>query len=104
VADVVAGSIFSDLLRLLRKQGRYVTAGAIAGPTVPLDLRTVYLKHLEIIGSTLDTHQEFADLVSYIEAGKLKPLLARTYPLENIKQAQSDFKKKQFFGKLVIVP
>ena len=104
VADVVGGSMFSVLLRLLRKQGRYVTAGAIAGPTVPLDLRTVYLKHLEIIGSTLGTHQEFAALVSYIEAGKLKPLLAKTYPLENIKQAQSDFKEKQFFGKLVIVP
>jgi NADPH:quinone reductase-like Zn-dependent oxidoreductase len=103
VADVVGGSMFSVLLRLLRKQGRYVTAGAIAGPTVPLDLRTVYLKHLEIIGSTLGTRQEFADLVSYIEARKLKPLLARTYPLENIKQAQSDFKEKQFFGKLVIV-
>ena len=104
VADVVGGSMFSVLLRLLRKQGRYVTAGAIAGPTVRLDLRTVYLKHLEIIGSTLGTHQEFADLVSYIEAGKLKPLLARTYPLENIKQAQRDFKEKRFFGKLVIVP
>ena len=104
VADVVGGSLFSVLLRLLRKQGRYVTAGAIAGPTVRLDLRTVYLKHLEIIGSTLGTHQEFADLVSYIEAGKLKPLLARTYPLENTKQAQRDFKEKQFFGKLVIVP
>ena len=104
VADVVGGSIFADLLRLLRKQGRYVTAGAIAGPTVSLDLRTVYLKHLEIIGSTLGTHQEFADLVSYIETGKLKPLLARTYPLESIKRAQRDFKEKQFFGKLVMIP
>ncbi len=52
----------------------------------------------------LGTHQEFADLVSYIESGKLKPLLARTYPIEKIRQAQSNFKEKQFFGKLVIVP
>lgn len=104
VADVVGGETFSTLLRLLRKQGRYVTAGAIAGPTVRLDLRTVYLKHLEIIGSTLGSHQEFADLVSYIEGGRLVPLLARTYPLEDIKEAQRAFKEKQFFGKLVIVP
>lgn len=104
VADVVGGPMFPVLLRLLRKQGRCVTAGAIAGPTVPLDLRPVYLKHLEIIGSTLGTHQEFADLVSYIEAGKLKPLLAKTYALEHIKQAQREFKSKQFFGKLVVVP
>jgi len=104
VADVVGGSMFSVWLQLLHPQGRYVTAGAIAGPTVTLDLRTVYLKHLEIIGSTLGTHQEFADLVRYIESGKLKPLLAKTYPLADIKQAQSDFKEKQFFGKLVIIP
>lgn len=104
VADVVGGSLFAIWLRLLRQQGRYVTAGAIAGPTVTLDLRTVYLKHLEIIGSTLGTHQEFADLVRYIESGKLKPLLAKTYPLAEIKQAQSDFKGKQFFGKLVLIP
>lgn len=104
VADVVGGHIFPALLHLLRKQGRYVTAGAIAGPKVRLDLRTVYLKHLQIIGSTLGTHEEFADLVRYIEAGKLKPLLARAYPLENIKQAQRDFLEKRFVGKLVIVP
>jgi NADPH:quinone reductase-like Zn-dependent oxidoreductase len=104
VADVVGGEMFSTLLRLLRKKGRYVTVGAIAGPIVRLDLRTVYLKHLEIIGSTLGTRQEFLDLVRYIEARKLKPLLAKAYPLEAIKQAQADFKKKQFFGKLVIVP
>lgn len=99
VADVVGGLIFPDLLRLLRKQGRYITAGALAGPIVSLDLRTVYLKHLEIIGSTLGTHQEFADLVSYIERGRLKTLLAKTDPHEDIKQAQSDFKEKRHFGK-----
>jgi len=104
VADVVAGSTFPTLLKLLRKRGRYVTAGAIAGPMVSLDLRTLYLKHLELIGSTMGTHEEFADLIEYIEAGKLKPLLAKTYPLTEIEQAQKEFKAKQFFGKLVIIP
>ena len=104
VADVVAGSTFPTLLKLLRKRGRYVTAGAIAGPLVQLDLRTLYLKHLELIGSTMGTHEEFADLVEYIESGKLKPLLAKTYPLAEIGQAQEAFKAKQFFGKLVIIP
>lgn len=103
-ADVVGGELFPVLLRILRKGGRCVTAGAIAGPLVNLDLRTVYLKHLEIIGSTLGTRQEFANLVKYIESGKLIPLLAGTYPLKNIRQAQSDFIAKQFFGKLVVVP
>jgi NADPH:quinone reductase-like Zn-dependent oxidoreductase len=89
-------------LRLLRKQGRYVIAGAIAGPVIQLDLRRVYLKHLEIIGSTLGTHSEFAALVRAIEAGRLQPVLAATYPLEKLSQAQQDFQAKGFFGKLVI--
>lgn len=104
VADVVGGEIFSDLLNVLRPLGRYVTAGAIAGPVVQLDLRTLYLKHLELIGSTVGTREEFADLVSLLEEGKLKPLLAGTYPLSEIRRAQKDFERKDFFGKLVLVP
>ena len=104
VADVVGGGIFPDLLNILRPLGRYVTAGAIAGPVVRLDLRTLYLKHLELIGSTVGTHEEFAELVSLIEKGELEPLLAGSYPLSEIKRAQEDFKKKDFFGKLVLVP
>jgi NADPH:quinone reductase-like Zn-dependent oxidoreductase len=104
VADVVGGDAFPDLLRVLRPLGRYVTAGAIAGPFVQLDLRTVYLKHLEMIGSTVGTREEFINLVGYIEEGKVKPLLADTYPLSETKRAQEDFQKKSFFGKLVLVP
>ena len=104
VADVVGGGVFADLLNALRPMGRYVTAGAIAGPVVPLDLRTLYLKQLELIGSTMGTHEEFASLVEHIASGRVKPLLARTYPLSDIRQAQRDFENKNFFGKLVLIP
>jgi NADPH:quinone reductase-like Zn-dependent oxidoreductase len=104
VADLVAGAMFADLLDLLRPEGRYVTAGAIAGPQVELDLRTLYLGHLELIGSTTGTRQEFADLMGYITEGRIKPLLARTYPLADIHRAQQDFMDKKFFGKLVLIP
>jgi NADPH:quinone reductase-like Zn-dependent oxidoreductase len=104
VADVVGGDVFADLLNVLRPMGRYVTAGAIAGPVVRLDLRTLYLKQLELIGSTMGTHEEFANLVEHIASGRIKPLLARTYPLSDIMQAQVDFMNKNFFGKLVLIP
>lgn len=104
VADVVGGDFFTSLLNILRPEGRYVSAGAIAGPLVRLDLRTLYLNHLEMIGSTLGTRKEFSDLVGYIEGGRVKPLLANTYPLAEIKRAQEDFQSKSFFGKLVLVP
>jgi alcohol dehydrogenase len=104
VADLVAGAMFPDLLNLLRPEGRYVTAGAIAGPMVELDLRTLYLSHLEIIGTTMGTRKEFTDLMGYITEGRIKPLLARIYPLEDIQRAQQDFLDKKFFGKLVLIP
>jgi alcohol dehydrogenase len=104
VADVVGGPMFKDLIQLLRPEGRYTTAGAIAGPLVQLDLRTVYLKHLELHGSSQGTRQAFRRLVSYIEQRKVKPLLAGTYKLSDIHRAQRDFMEKHFFGKLVVVP
>ncbi|MCH8002262.1 MAG: zinc-binding dehydrogenase, partial [Proteobacteria bacterium] len=70
VADVVAGPLFPALLNALKPKGRYVTCGAIAGPLVSLDLRTLYLKHLELIGSTLGTRDQFARLVALIAAGR----------------------------------
>ncbi|MEE2981649.1 MAG: zinc-binding dehydrogenase [Pseudomonadota bacterium] len=104
VANLIAGALFADLLNLLRPEGRYITAGAIAGPLVELDLRNLYLGHLELIGSTMGTRKEFADLMGYIIQGRIKPLLARTCPLADLRQAQRDFLDKKFFGKLVIMP
>lgn len=104
VADVVGGPSFPALLDVLRPFGRYVTAGAIAGPLVGLDLRTLYLKQLELIGSTVATRAEFAELVRLIDAGAVRPLLAATYPLADIHRAQEDFLAKDFFGKLVLTP
>jgi NADPH:quinone reductase-like Zn-dependent oxidoreductase len=104
VADVVAGPLVSELFDILEHKGRYVTAGAIANPIVTIDWRRIYLKQLDVLGSTLGTRQEAQDLIGYITEGRIKPLLARTYPLAQIVEAQKDFKEKQFLGKLVITP
>lgn len=104
VADVVAGPLFKDLINLLRPEGRYTTAGAFAGPVVELDLRTLYLKHLQIHGSSQGTRQAFARLLGYIESGKISANLFATYPLSEFRRAQTDFMSKQFVGKLVVVP
>lgn len=104
VADVVAGPAFAGLLDVLRPLGRYVVAGAIAGPVVETDLRTVYLRQLQLIGSSFGTHEDVADIVRYAENGRLRPLLAGTYPLSELARAQEDFVAKAFLGKLVVVP
>ena len=71
---------------------------------VEFDLRTVYLKQLQIHGSSQGSRAAFARLVRYIEEGKIHAVLAGTYKLSEIHHAQEDFKTKGFVGKLVLVP
>ncbi len=104
VADLVAGPMFNDLLRLLRPEGRYTTAGAIGGPVVQLDLRTMYLKQLELHGSSQGTRTAFRRLVRYISDGEIRPLLDRTFKLSELHDAQRAFMSKSYVGKLVVVP
>ena len=102
VADVVGGDDFVGWLEALRRGGRYVTSGAIGGPVVELDLRTLYLNDLELFGATVYEPEVFADLVGYIERGEVRPVLAGTYPLERIHDAQAAFGEKRHTGNFVI--
>jgi NADPH:quinone reductase-like Zn-dependent oxidoreductase len=104
VVDLVGGAQWPLLLDALRTGGRYASAGAIAGPVVPLDLRTLYLKDLSLFGCTFQDDIIFENLVGYIERSEVRPLLAQSYALSDIAQAQADFSAKQFLGKLALVP
>ena len=101
--DVAAGPSFSELLDVLKKGGRYAVAGAIAGPIVELDVRTLYLKDLTFFGCTFQEDVVFENLLSYVERGEIRPLIGKSYPLSEIVQAQQDFLSKRLMGKLVLV-
>lgn len=102
VIDVAAGPSFPELLDVLKKGGRYAVAGAIAGPIVELDVRTLYLKDLTFLGCTFQDDIVFENLVSYIERGEIRPVIGKTYPLSRIVEAQKDFLSKSIAGKLVL--
>jgi len=104
VVDVVGGSRFPAWLEVLRRGGRYAVAGAIGGPVVELDLRTLYLKDLRLLGCTVLEPGVFANLVRYIERGDIRPLLGAVYPLAAIVQAQQEFLAKSRMGKIILVP
>ncbi|MEO0487482.1 MAG: alcohol dehydrogenase family protein [Pseudomonadota bacterium] len=104
VADIVAGPYFGTLIDALDRGGRYTTSGAIAGPIVDLDVRSLYLKDLTFTGSTVIPPRVFTNLVSYIEAGELKPIVAATYPLEDFHEGQRVFIEKKHTGNIVVVP
>ena len=104
VVDNVAGPQFSGMPKLLRRGGRYVSSGAIAGPSVSFDMRDFYLKDLTFIGCTAWDEPVFPNLISYIERSEIMPLLAATFPLESIADAQREFLNKRHVGNFVLIP
>ena len=104
VADVVGGPYWPNLVDVLERGGRYTCSGAIAGPMVELDLRTFYLRDLSFFGSTIIDPEVTRNLVRYIENGEVKPALAATYPLTELREAQAAFIAKTHTGNIVVVP
>ena len=104
VIDNVGGPHFAGELNALKRGGRYASSGAIGGPLVNLDLRTMYLKDLTLIGCTAWDEPVFPQLVSYIESNRIKPLVAKTFPLADIAHAQQEFLEKKHVGKFVLIP
>lgn len=102
VVDIVGGSQFGAILNVLKRGGRYGVSGAISGPIVDLDLRTLYLKDLRLIGCTVLEPDVFPNLVSYIERGEIRPVVVATYDLFDIVKAQEAFLTKQHVGKIVL--
>ncbi len=102
VIDLVAGKQWPELLEVLKPGGRYAASGAIAGPLVELDVRTLYLKDLSLFGCTILDEGVFQALIKRIENENIKPLVAKTFPLPQIFKAQTEFEKKKHIGKLVL--
>ena len=104
VADVVGGPGWPALIDILARGGRYTCSGAIAGPMVGLDLRSLYLRDLTFTGSTVVPGHVFRDVVGYIERGEIEPVLAAAYPLSELRGAQQAFIDKRHIGNIVVVP
>ena len=101
--DIVGGAGFASILNCLKRGGRCGVAGAISGPVVDLDLRTLYLKDLRLLGCTILESEVFPNLIGYIERGEIKPVVAATFPLAGIVAAQEAFLTKRHVGKIVLV-
>ena len=104
VVDNVAGPAFGAMQKLLKRGGRHVSSGAIGGPLVTLDMRTFYLKDLTLVGCTAWDAPVFPSLIKAIESGAIRPLVARTFPLEHIADAQRAFLDKAHVGNFVLIP
>ncbi|GAB3427968.1 MDR/zinc-dependent alcohol dehydrogenase-like family protein [Flindersiella endophytica] len=104
VADVAGGPGLGQLLPLLRDDGRWAIAGAVAGAVVPFDLRRLYLHNISLVGSSMHTRAHFAALVEAALTGAVRPRIAGRFSLREIHQAQQEFLRRKHVGKIVIVP
>ena len=102
VIDLVGGTQWPELLDALRPGGRYAVSGAIGGHMVELDIRTLYLKDLSLFGCTVLEPRVFTNLITAIEDGDVVPVVAKTFPLEQIAAAQTEFMSKKHTGKIVL--
>lgn len=104
VADVAGGPLIDQLMPLVRDDGRWVIAGAVAGPVVAFDLRRLYLHNLRLIGSSMHTREHFAKLVEIARAGTISPRIAGHHRLTNIHEAQQQFLRGSHVGKIIVTP
>jgi NADPH:quinone reductase-like Zn-dependent oxidoreductase len=101
-ADSAGGPSLESALRALRKGGRLVLAGATSGPRAELDLRRVFWNQIEIIGSTMGSVTDVADMIRMVSGTGLKPLIDRTFPLADGVDAIRYLDSGNRFGKVVV--
>ncbi len=96
------GTTFPLSFRALKKGGRLLTVGNSAAPRFEIDNRYIFAKHLSILGSTMSTISEFAEVMDLVVAGKLKPVIDKTFDLKDAAQAQERLWRNENFGKITL--
>lgn len=102
VVDNVGSATWGDSMRSLAKQGRIVNVGATTGAKVEIDLRLLFWKQLKIIGSTMSTRGEFHEVMQLVWQGKLRPVVDRIIPLEELRAGHEALESGSQFGKIVV--
>ncbi len=96
------GSTYAQSFRAAARGGRILTVGNSGGPKIEIDNRLIFGKHLSIVGSTMGTKADFATVMDLVFAGKLKPVLDRTFPLSEAAAAQERLEQGAQLGKITL--
>ena len=102
IVDHVGEATFKDSVRTLRKGGRVVVPGATTGPMLELDARYLFWRQLSVLGSTMANQREFEEVMKLLFMGRLKPVVARVFPLEQARAAHEYLERGDHFGKVVL--
>jgi NADPH:quinone reductase-like Zn-dependent oxidoreductase len=104
VVEHVGAATWDESVKSLKPAGTIVTCGATTGPNAAFDLRFVYSRQLNFLGSYMGTMGELHEVLSHVFAGRLKPVVDRAFPLKEIRAAHEHMEKSQMFGKIVLNP
>ncbi len=104
VVDCVGEATWPDSVRALAKNGRLVTCGATTGPRGETDLRYIFWRQLQILGSTMGTREGLVQVLKHVEEGTLRPLVHAVFPLAEARKAHRTLEDGVQFGKLVLRP
>jgi len=104
VVDNVGRATLAQSMRAVSRGGRIVIVGNTSGPKVEIDVRFIFGKQINLIGSTMGTHQDFRDVTDLLWAGELKPVVDRVVPLSEGKAAFEALERGEQFGKIVLAP
>lgn len=103
VFDTVGEEIWPACLRALARGGRLVTSGATTGSRGVTEIRLVFWKQLEILGSTMGTSTEFREVMRLVFDGVFEPVVQEVMPLDQARRAHEILESGKVFGKLVLV-
>ena len=104
VLDSVGSATWQTNLRSMARLGRLVVYGATTGPMAETDLRVLFWKQLEILGTTMSTHEEFCEVMDLVFSGQLQPVIDSVVPLSEARAAHERLERGEQFGKIVLVP
>lgn len=91
-------------LDVLRTDGAMILCGRTAGRFPEFDAQDLYFGHKRLFGSTLGTQPDLEELVSFVESGRLEPVVGTEYPLSRTEQMLEDMQARDMVGKLVVRP
>jgi NADPH:quinone reductase-like Zn-dependent oxidoreductase len=104
VIDYIGADTWVRSLRSARRGGRVLTCGATTGFAPQTDLRQIFFRQVQVIGSTMGSHREFLDVMKCIFRGQLKPVIDRVLPLKDAQKGHELIEQRAVFGKVVLTP
>jgi NADPH:quinone reductase-like Zn-dependent oxidoreductase len=102
VIEHVGGEVFVKSVLATRWGGRVVTCGATAGFSPTLDLRQIFFRQVEVLGSTMGPKGDLFRVIALVNEGKLRPVVDRVLPLWEAANAHRVLEERRAFGKVVL--